>query len=296
MLSSYFQVQTAYGIQSLLLVTLCNYPEEIVRPTEFFDEADYVVMESTYGDKNHPDDHPDTILLSEINEVEKNGGVLLIPSFSIERTQVLLHKLDHFKRDKKIKEETIVYLDSPMGTKATNVYKSFADLFNSKLEDHDKHDDPFDFPGLIVTSRNKDSKKITEKSGSKVILAGSGMMSGGRILGHAKNYLSDPNNRLLIVGFQAEGTIGREIVEGAKEVKIKGEIVPVRAHVTEIYSMSAHADQRRLMEWIGKIKNVKKVFLIHGEKSGRDSLAEKITKELNIKEVEKPELKQTFEL
>lgn len=273
---------------------LGNSPEEIVKPTDYFDSADHVVLESTYGDKDHPEDNPDETIQKEINAIEKTNATLLIPSFSIERTQVLLHKIDHMKRDGRVKNETKVYLDSPMAIKATDIYKAFPDLYNQEMKDHVEKDAPFDFPGLRVIERSKDSKRIKNKKEARVIIAGSGMMAGGRILNHAIDFLGNPENRLLIVGFQAEGTYGRKIIEGAKKLKIYGKQVDMRAHLTELYSMSAHAGQSNLMKWVSKLKGAKKVFLTHGEKAQRDTLAQKIKNNLDIKQVEKPMLKQSF--
>lgn len=275
---------------------LGNSPDNVVRPTDYFEEGEYVVMESTYGDKNHPHDNPDETIQKEINLIEQTGATLLIPSFSIERTQVLLHKIDHMKKEGKVKNETKVYLDSPMGIKATDIYRSFPELFNDEMQSHTEQDEPFEFPGLNVIESPKDSKKIKKTSGPKVIIAGSGMMAGGRILNHAIDFLPIPSTRLLIVGFQAEGTHGKEITMGAKSIKIYDQTVAVKASVTELYSMSAHADQDNLMKWIEKVKGAKKVFLTHGEKVQRETLSEKIKKELGITSVERPSISQTFEL
>ena len=275
---------------------LGNSPDDIVRPTEFFEQADLVVMESTYGDKNHPEDNPDLTIQREINAIEESGSTLLIPSFSIERTQVLLHKINHMKADGLIKRETKVYLDGPMGIKATDIYKAFPDLYNQEMTQHYESGLPFDFPGLHIVEQAKDSKRVKKDNGPKVIIAGSGMMSGGRIMSHAIDFLPDSRNRLLIVGFQAEGTAGRHITEGAKVIKIFDKTVRVNASVTELYSMSAHADQKALMKWLREIKGVQKVFLTHGEKVQRDTLAEKIKNELGLAAVEKPILDQVFNL
>lgn len=275
---------------------LGNSPDNIVKPTEFFEEGDLVIMESTYGDKNHPLDNPDETIQREINLIEQTGATLLVPSFAIERTQVLLHKINHLKKSGLIRPETRVYLDSPMALKATDIYKAFPDLFNEEMKTHYETGHPFDFDGLRVIENVNDSRKIKRDKDPKVIISGSGMMAGGRILNHAIEYLPYQQTRLLIVGFQAEGTIGRQIAEGARIVEIYDRKVKVNAHKTELYSMSAHADQHALLKWLGHIRGVKKVFLTHGEKIQRDTLAEKIKNELSINEVEKPLLDQTFNL
>lgn len=269
-----------------------NYPEELMRPSEFMTRADVVVMESTYGDKDHPKEPTDDVIATEINTLQETGGTLLIPAFSLERTQVLLHKLDHLKREKKISSGMPVYLDSPMGRSATAIYKKFVEYFNKEIQQHELKDDPFDFPGLQVIERPQDSKHIHMVEGPKVIIAGSGMMTGGRIVGHAKYYLSKENTRVLIIGYQGEETMGRELVEGATETVIDGVTVPVHAHISTLHSMSAHADQTKLLQWLQNIQGVKKVFLTHGDPVPRQALKDKIMKDLAIADVITPALEE----
>ena len=274
---------------------LGNTPEDIVKPTEYFDEeANFVVMETTYGDRTHPNEHPEDTVQKEINEIEKSRGTLLIPSFSIERTQVILHIIDHLKKQNKVAKETAVYLDSPMGQKATLVYSEFKDLYNVEMADHVLSDNPFDFPGLTIVESAKQSKGIKKNTAPKVIIAGSGMMNGGRIGNHAIEYLPQQNTRLLIVGFQAEETPGRAIEEGDKEVEFYGQKVKVNANINALHSMSAHADKPRLLDWLSHIKNVEKTFLIHGEDPSRSSFLNDINGKKLSKEVFLPELNQSF--
>ncbi len=275
---------------------LGNTPQDLIRPTEPVVDADLVVMESTYGDRIHSDEDPMKVIQEEINAVEANGGTLLIPAFSLERTQEILHRIDHLKKNKKVKDETPVFLDSPMAIKATMIFKHFADLYNQELADHAKLDDPFDFPGLVLVEKGGESAKIKEIDRAKVIIAGSGMMSGGRIMHHAADFLPLETTRLLQVGFQAIGTLGRQIEDGAKKVKIYDQEVDVKAHIREVTSMSAHADQPRLMNWLSKIKGVQKVFLTHGEELPRLVLSEKIKNDLGITEVVLPKMNQSVDL
>lgn len=275
---------------------LGNTPQDLIRPTEMIREADVVVMESTYGDWTHSNEDPLKVIQAEINAVEEGGGTLLVPAFSLERTQEILHRIDHLKKNKKVKDETPVFLDSPMAIKATMIFKHFADLYNKELVDHAKLDDPFDFPGLVLVEKSGESAKIKDIDRPKVIIAGSGMMSGGRIMRHAIDFLPLATTRLLQVGFQAQGTVGRQIQDGAKKVKIYDQEVEIMARVREVTSMSAHADQPRLMNWLSKIKGVQKVFLTHGEELPRLVLAEKIRNELGITDVVLPEMNQTVEL
>lgn len=275
---------------------LGNSPEDIVKPTEPIQKADYVVMESTYGDRSHSDEDPYMVVQEEINAVEKSGGTLLVPVFSLERSQEILHIIDHLKTNQQVSEEIPVYLDSPMAIKATRVYKQFRSFYGDEMARHSKHDDPFNFPGLHLVEKHKESLTIAEVQGPKVILAGSGMMTGGRVLGHAARLLPQESTRLLIVGFQAEETLGREIIEGKKDVKIDDLTVHINAHVRKSSGMSAHADQPKLLKWIKQIKGAKKVYLIHGENPQRQTLAGLIKSQVGIKDVVMPNINQVESL
>jgi metallo-beta-lactamase family protein len=275
---------------------LGNSPEDLIQPTEYVNSADTVVMESTYGDRNHPNEDPNLILQQEINAAETSGSTLLIPAFSLERTQELLHRIDHLKKSGKVKTETLVYLDSPMAIKATEVFRKFTELYNQELTSHNKTDDPFSFPGLNVIYKGKDSASLSETIGTQVIIAGSGMMTGGRILNHAITFLPKTTTRVLIVGFQGENTVGRQLVEGAKAVNIYGEQVQVKAHIAESHAMSSHADQTGLLKWFNKINNAKKVILIHGEDAPREALKSEILKTHNQLTIEMPHIQETLEV
>ncbi len=265
---------------------LGNSPEDIIRPTQFIDDAHYVVMESTYGDKSHPAEDAIEILKEEINAVEEKSGVLLIPAFSLERTQELLHRIHHLKKDGKIRKQTPVFLDSPMGIRATLIFKQFREFYNEELQSHT--DDPFSFEGLVVTEDSRDSREIIRAMEPKVIIAGSGMMSGGRIMHHAANYLSRKSTRLLFVGYQAEETVGRKILHGSKNVKIGKRNIQVKSAIREIASLSSHADQPKLKKWLSHIQKVERVFLIHGETEQRNIFAEIVKNEIGIKDVTLP--------
>ncbi len=267
---------------------LGNTPEDLLNATEQIDFADTVIMESTYGDRLHPNLNPIEALQAEINAVESSGGTLLIPSFALEKTQEILHMIMHLKKDGKVANSTPVYLDSPMAEKATIIHGRYPNLCNSHVQEELKIGDPFDFPGLHITKDSKDSRNIHETSGVKVILAGGGMMTGGRIIGHAAYYLSDPANRIFFCGYQGEDTLGREILEGNKQVAIDGLMVEIKATVASTQAMSSHADQQQLMNWLGAIKNVKKVFLTHGDDTPRAVLAQRITTELGISDIVLP--------
>lgn len=275
---------------------LGNSPEDLVRPTEFVDNADVVIMESTYGDRTHSDEDPLATLAEETREIEKSGGTLLIPSFSIERAQELLHNFDHLKKSGKIKPQTRVFLDSPMAIRATSIYKRYKHLYNPELTQHAKEDDPFHFPGLYLSETGFESRKIKRIREPKVIIAGSGMMTGGRILYHAVDFLPLKNTRLLFVGFQGEETLGRAILEGASTVQIGEHTVTINAHVRKSSGMSSHADQPRLLKWLSHIKNVKHVYLVHGEEVPRKALATLVTERIGIEHVHMPRQGQEMRL
>jgi len=263
------------------------FPDYLVKPTEFFDSANVVIMESTYGGRAHPNENPKKLLLEHLNWAENSKGTLLIPSFAIQKTQSLLSLIKELKDEGAVAAKTTVYLDSPMAVHATEVYRRFSHLLNKKS---------FNFPGLKATTRSSQSRHIDQVSGPKIIIAGSGMMTGGRILNHAQKYLSRKNTRLLFVGYQAVETIGRALKEGAESIVVYDEDVKVNAEIKSIESMSSHADEPRLLEWLGHINNPSKVILTHGEDESRIKLASNIRRELAISEVILPKLDQEIDL
>lgn len=272
---------------------LGNSPEPLLKPTELFDQADVVVMESTYGDRTHSSEDPAHVLAQEIQAIEKSQGTLLIPAFSVERTQELLHIIDHLKKMNQIELRTPVFLDSPMAIRSTQIYREFIEHYSPELAQHTAIDDPFDFPYLIQCETVRESKFVTHVPGPKVIIAGSGMMTGGRILHHAKHFLPKNNTRLLIVGFQAEGTLGRMILDGAKRVFINHREVHVHASIRKSSGLSAHADQPKLLTWLKHIQGVKMVCLVHGEPLPRQVLSTLIHDRLNIQQVHLPHYGET---
>lgn len=261
------------GKKAVFSGDLGNYPEDLLAPTEMLDSADSVIMEATYGDRTHSPQDVRQILAHEISQVEKTEGTLLIPSFSIERTQELLHLIDHLKHDGLILANTPVYLDSPMAIKATEIYKKYRNLYSKELSAHALSDDPFDFPNLRLVQHASDSRKIWETTGAKVIIAGSGMLNGGRIVKHLENYITDPTTRLLFVGFQAHDTLGERLVNSPKTVKIKRVEYEVNATINKCSSLSAHADQPKLLKWLTSMKNVNQIYLIHAEDESRLKLS-----------------------
>lgn len=267
-----------------------NFPHKMLNTPYAFQDADIVTMESTYGGRLHKDDDPKKIIKEEINEVEKSGGVLMIPAFAIERSQEILYTIKQLKENGEIKMDTPVFFDAPMGIKATAIYKRYPNLYNSTFADIAQHSDPFSFPNLHILERNKQGRIINKYNGPRVIVAGSGMMTGGRILKHAARYLPKGRNRLLFVGYLGDETLGREIYEGAKEVTIRDETVSVKAHIRMVDSLSAHADENQLLDWLKTIQGVKKIFLTHGEDTAREALKSTIESRLGHKEIFTPDL------
>jgi metallo-beta-lactamase family protein len=232
-------------------------------------------------------------LQEEINTVENSNGVLLIPAFSIERSQEIIHRISLLKKAQKILPQTPVFLDSPMAIEVMDIFKKYPNLYN-KVVAKEKH--PFDFENLILTKSAEDSKKILETKGVKVIIAGSGMLSGGRILHHLVNYISNPSTRLLFVGYQAENTLGRLIQDGAKQIVVYHQKLYVNATISKISSLSSHADAPKLLKWLGAIHNETTLFLTHGEDPQRIALQEKIQRALGIAHIYLPKKGETYEI
>lgn len=246
-------------------------------------DIDLLVCESTYGNRLHETTTKrQEILTTLISEAIARGGVLMIPSFSLERTQELIYELNNLVDRQHVLPRIPIFLDSPLAIKATKVYLKYPEYYDAEAEKLLRNgDDLFDFPGLVMTETKEESKKINQTPGPKIIIAGSGMMNGGRILHHAIRYLSDKKNTLLIIGYQSEGTPGRKILEGHSPVEIMGERVAVNCQVKAIGALSAHADQEKLLAWIGAGKP-KKVVLNHGEKDVAEVLAKKIQEGFGI--------------
>ncbi len=255
---------------------LGNTPEELVQPTESITQGNVVIMESTYGDRIHPHETPSEKIISEVRLIEQQSSTLLIPAFSLERAQELLHIIAHAKQNHQIKIDTPIFLDSPMAEKATEIYSKYPSMFNLEVQADFRRANPFDFPGLFVTQKPQDGVLIAKTPGAKVIIAGSGMMTGGRIINHAASYLPHEQNRILFVGYQGEQTLGRAILDGEKNVTIRNTKIQIRASVSQTQAMSSHADQPRLLNWLNTIHTPTDLILTHGEDLVRDALAEKI--------------------
>lgn len=257
---------------------LGNVPSPLIKPTEKIPAADYCLIESTYGDRVHEDvGRRREMLQGAIEETFARGGVLMIPTFAMERTQDLLYHFHQLYEEKKLPDEP-VFLDSPLAIRLTELFKKHEDAFNDKVEDIvKKGEEVLTFPGLRVTLTTEQSKEINNIPAPKIIIAGSGMSNGGRILHHEMRYLPDPKSEVVFVGYQAEGSMGREMLMGAAEVRIFGETVPVRCHKIDIPGYSAHADQPHLLDWLSSMKgSLKKVYVVQGEQASSEALAHKI--------------------
>lgn len=268
----------------------------IIKDPDFVREADYVICESTYGNRLHKNKDETVLeLLSILKKAQEEGGNILIPSFAIERTQELLYEINLFVENKLL-EGLEVYLDSPMASKATEVFKMYPHFYDEDARRLlEKGDDPFEFPGFHITESVDDSKRLIDKHGV-VIIAGSGMCTGGRIIHHLKNNLENPKTNVVIVGYQVEGTLGRELVEGEPTVKIFGKDIEVNAQVHTLGGFSAHGDQRDLRYWLRSFGHLPKtVFITHGDKEIAIGFASNIKTELDL-DVQVPEMNEIFEL
>ena len=279
---------------------LGNIPAPLVKDTEYISKADYALVESAYGNRVHESAlERKSILEDLIEDTFKTGGTLMIPAFAMERTQELLFELNDLIENKRIPRVPI-FIDSPLAIKLTSIYQKYAgdqEYFDTEaLMMMRGGRDIFDFPGLRFTLTKEESKEINNIAPPKVVIAGSGMSNGGRILHHEIRYLPDPKSTILFVGFQAEGTLGRQIINGAKEVHIMGQKVLVNCRVKAIGGYSAHADQPLLLKWVGSMKGtLKKVFVVQGELDQSGPLAEKIRDDFAIDAIV-PEKGQVFEL
>jgi metallo-beta-lactamase family protein len=254
-------------------------------------------MESVYGDRNHqPRSECRTMLTEIVNETVKKGGTVIIPSFSIERTQVILYDLDRLVGEKLI-PSIPVFVDSPLAIKVTDIYKKHEDLFNDQARaDIQKSGDIFSFPKLEYVMAADVSQNIEKIPGPKIILAGSGMSMGGRITRHEEFYLPDARNTLIEVGYQSAGTVGRQLIDGLKEVVMDGRTIPVRASIKKILAYSSHKDSDHLVEFVSDAeKTLKQVFVTMGEPKTSMFLAQKLRDNLGIKAIV-PEAGKTYEL
>ena len=272
------------------------------------EDADFLVMESTYGDRKHiENENKAERFIKIVTDTISQGGTVVIPSFAVGRTQEILYELNKFKGSSNDTPEfdrrfdllmhTPVYVDSPLAISATEVFRENMDLFDEETQELIKRgDNPLEFPGLKFTQTVEESKELNESDESCIIISASGMCEVGRIKHHLKHNIWNPKNTILFVGYQAIGTLGRKIVDGAKTVKIFGEEVSVNARIEYIEGYSGHADQQGLLNFVYSfIKKPDHIFLVHGEEQGQKVLKEKITEDTEIP-VTIPDYGETYEL
>lgn len=262
----------------------------LLSPPEHPKWADYLFLESTYGNKLHPKEDVEGILVDLINETVHNRGNLVIPSFAVERMQTLMYVLWQLYKKNRI-PKIPMFIDSPMGNNVLSVFENYADWHKLSLGECRAMCNHFE----IITSYADTWKTIDDKR-PKVVIAGSGMVTGGRVLTYLQQFLDRTETTVLLVGYQAEGTRGRQLLEGAHELKIFGKYYPVKAKIAYLGSLSAHADQNGLLDWLSEIKNVpEKIFLVHGEPLVLDAFRVKLKDVLGW-EVHIPKLYGTVEI
>jgi len=239
----------------------------IVQDPTSFEQADYILIESTYGDRVHQGKEDTRKMMADvINSTKKAGCNIIIPSFALERSQELLYYINELLLEGAIPHLT-VFLDSPMASKITTVFQHHRELFDEEMTEHVRHNEsPFNFPDLKITGTSDESKQINHIRESVIVIAGSGMCTGGRVKHHLVNNITNPKNTIMFVGYQAEGTLGRIILDGKKEIRIHGQNHQVKARITRINGFSAHADRNELFTWLSKLKSPpRKIFIVHGE-------------------------------
>ena len=278
---------------------LGNSPSLLLNDTETITDANYIVMESVYGDRNHESkEDRRKQLKAVIADTIANKKLLIIPSFSVERTQMMLYEMNEFFMEGGL-SPIPVFLDSPLAIKVTSIYEKYKSYLNETVRDEFKSgDDIFKFPKLKLTPLVWESQKIDQTPNPKIIMAGSGMSNGGRVVHHEKDHAGDPNATILLVGYQATGTLGRQLEDGAKTVKINGQDIAVKAKVAKIEGYSSHKDSDHLVSFVedaAKGGTLKKVFTVMGEPKASLFLVQRLRDELDVK-AEYPEYGESVEL
>jgi len=255
-----------------------RYESRFLLPPSPIPQADLVVMESTYGDRLHGDSDPLDELAEVINRVIQRHGSLIIPSFAVGRAQEIMHLVNTLKSEQRIPPALPVFLDSPMAADATQILCRHTQWH--KL----KYDECMSVCNDVVINRDfRQTKKIISTPGPKIVISASGMLTGGRVLEYLKHLAPDPKNAILLIGYQAEGTRGRRLKNGERELKIHGQFVPVKASIEDISGLSGHADQAELLQWLSQMgQAVQKVILVHGENPAQETFRKKIEQDLHI--------------
>lgn len=260
-------------------------------------EADYLVIESTYGDRKHEGvSELERDLQTIITRTIKRGGKVFIPAFALERTQEVILRLEELMHEGKIPRLQI-FVDSPLAQKITKIFEDHPEYYDLELKSKlKKRRKIFSFDNLDFTESVEDSKRLNSLPFPAIIIAGSGMMESGRIRHHIKNNIEDPKNTFLIVGYQAEETLGRNLMEGRKVIRVLGQDLRVNAEIVTLKSLSAHADMRDLDQYAKKIKGLKKIFLVHGEESSREAFAKRLSRSVKGAEIILPKFGESYEL
>lgn len=263
---------------------LGNSPNPLLEKADTNFETEYMIMESVYGDREHEEkDDRKKILKHIISKIVQRGGVMLMPVFSLEKTQMLLTELNDLVEQKLIPEVPI-FVDSPLAIRLTEIYIQSTELFNEDIRKKiESGDDVFNFPKLKFTYHRTESEAIDRVQGAKIIISASGISEGGRITAHEKRYLPDPDNALVLIGHQILGSLGRRILEGDKLVYIDGTDVPVNAEIIQVHGYSSHADSSQLLEYVEAVgKKLKHVYVCMGEPSASYFLSQRIKDYLEI--------------
>ena len=270
--------------------------QPILRHFEYPSGADILLIESTYADKLHPPaDDVEAKIEGLLKHIDRHNSKLIIPAFSVGRTQQIIWYLNRILARGKFPREVKLFIDSPLSQKATKIYAQHREVYNAEARRMiASGKDPLNFPGMTYIASPEESKALNEQPGPMIIIAASGMCEGGRIVHHLKNSLTDENNVVLIVGYQAENTLGRRIVEKRNPLKMLGEEIELKAQVEVINALSAHADKNGLVDWLDEIKdNVRHAFAVHGETEKVTAMAE-LLKEHGIANAHAPHPGETF--
>jgi len=272
-----------------------RYDQPILKDPEPPSRADYLLCESTYGDREHPGGSPQDALAEVINRVSTRGGVIVVPAFAVGRTQLLMYVLRQLEDARRI-PHLPVYIDSPMAINVTSLYMSHHEDHDPEFTREEASGDPLNAHTVHMTRTVEESRQINNVNTPCIILSASGMATGGRVLHHLARRLPDPRNAVLLAGFQAEGTRGRALLEGAKTLRIQGEDTPVRAEVIELAQFSAHAGRSEILRWLGGMPAPPRMtFIVHGEPAAASALQGAIESKFGWR-VTLPRYRQAFDL
>ena len=290
---------TENGKQTLVVFSgdVGRYDQPILKDPESPTSADFLLCESTYGDRDHPTGSVPDALADVINRVAKRGGAIVVPAFAVGRTQTLMYYLRQLLEQKRI-PALPVYVDSPMAINVTDIYVKHKEDHDADFvqQEEQGNRDPLNVQNVHMTRSVEDSKKINDVAGPCIIISASGMATGGRILHHLAHRLPDSRSAVLLVGYEAEGTGGRALADGAQYLRIHGQEVPVRAEIVKIDQLSAHAGRGELLRWLSGITTPpRQTFLVHGEPNALESFHGAVTSKFNWP-VTVPEYLQSFDL